>query len=135
MNTLYLKSKLSFLESIKNNELCTGIFKHLCHDLKNTKNTKSFQNDMLLLQNHFNRDIGVISAGSSGFGGSLKRELTTGNDGLKDSIMLCLNNINNKFYKSTESKTKQFFVPDEGPVKISCTDDKGRNRDIWIKVK
>jgi penicillin-binding protein 1C len=43
--------------------------------------------------------------------------------------------INNKFYKSTDSKTKQFFVPDEGPVKISCTDDKGRNRDIWIKVK
>ncbi|HKP32300.1 MAG TPA: penicillin-binding protein 1C [Chitinophagaceae bacterium] len=43
--------------------------------------------------------------------------------------------INNKFYKTTPVKTKQFFVPDEGPVKISCTDDKGRNRDIWIRVK
>jgi penicillin-binding protein 1C len=43
--------------------------------------------------------------------------------------------INNKFYKSSGAKSKQFFVPDEGPVKISCTDDKGRNRDIWIKVK
>lgn len=43
--------------------------------------------------------------------------------------------INNKFYKSSEARTKQFFVPDEGPVKISCTDDKGRNRDIWIRVK
>lgn len=43
--------------------------------------------------------------------------------------------INNKFYKSSEAKAKQFFVPDEGPVKISCTDDKGRNRDIWITVK
>jgi penicillin-binding protein 1C len=42
--------------------------------------------------------------------------------------------INNKFYKSSGAKAKQFFVPDEGPVKISCTDDKGRNRDIWIKV-
>ena len=30
---------------------------------------------------------------------------------------------------------KQFFVPEEGPVKISCTDDKGRNRDIRITVK
>ena len=30
---------------------------------------------------------------------------------------------------------KQFFIPDEGPVKISCTDDKGRNRDIKITVK
>ncbi|MGB8192212.1 MAG: penicillin-binding protein 1C [Chitinophagaceae bacterium] len=43
--------------------------------------------------------------------------------------------INNKFYKSSGAKAKQFFVPDEGPVKISCTDDKGRNRDIWIKVR
>jgi len=43
--------------------------------------------------------------------------------------------INNKFYKSSEAKSKQFFIPDEGPVKISCTDDKGRNRDIFIRVR
>jgi penicillin-binding protein 1C len=43
--------------------------------------------------------------------------------------------INNQFYKSGDVGTKQFFIPDEGPVKISCTDDKGRNRDIWIRVK
>jgi penicillin-binding protein 1C len=43
--------------------------------------------------------------------------------------------INNKFYRTTAAKSKQFFVPGEGPVKISCTDDKGRNRDIWITVK
>ncbi len=43
--------------------------------------------------------------------------------------------INNRFYKTTEAGSKQFFLPDEGPVKISCTDDKGRNRDIWIRVK
>ena len=43
--------------------------------------------------------------------------------------------INNKFYKASDAKGKQFFTPEEGPVKISCTDDKGRNRDIWIKVK
>ncbi|MGH2553559.1 MAG: penicillin-binding protein 1C, partial [Chitinophagaceae bacterium] len=43
--------------------------------------------------------------------------------------------INNKFYKSSPAGEKQFFVPDEGPVKISCTDDKGRNRDIKIIVK
>ncbi len=43
--------------------------------------------------------------------------------------------INNKFYKSCEAKSKQFFIPEEGPVKISCTDDKGRNRDIIINVK
>ena len=43
--------------------------------------------------------------------------------------------INNKFYKTTVPGEKQFFVPDEGPVKISCTDDKGRNRDIKIMVR
>jgi penicillin-binding protein 1C len=43
--------------------------------------------------------------------------------------------INNKFYKAAGAGEKQFFVPEEGPVKISCTDDKGRNRDIWIKVR
>jgi penicillin-binding protein 1C len=43
--------------------------------------------------------------------------------------------INNQFFKSGEAHNRQFFIPDEGPVKISCTDDKGRNRDIWIRVK
>jgi penicillin-binding protein 1C len=43
--------------------------------------------------------------------------------------------INDKFYKSGESGSREFFIPDEGPVKISCTDDKGRNRNVWIRVK
>jgi penicillin-binding protein 1C len=43
--------------------------------------------------------------------------------------------INNRFYKSATAGSKQFFYPGEGPVKISCTDDKGRNRDIWIRVR
>jgi penicillin-binding protein 1C len=43
--------------------------------------------------------------------------------------------INNQFYKAVDANTKQFFIPQEGPVKISCTDDKGRNRDIWIQVR
>ena len=43
--------------------------------------------------------------------------------------------INDQFFKTTTATDKHFFIPDEGPVKISCTDDKGRNRNIWIKVK
>ena len=43
--------------------------------------------------------------------------------------------INNRFYKSCDPNEKQFFMPEEGPVKISCTDDKGRNRDIKIVVR
>jgi penicillin-binding protein 1C len=43
--------------------------------------------------------------------------------------------INDEFYKTSNAGEKQFFVPKEGPVKISCTDDKGRNRNIMIRVK
>jgi penicillin-binding protein 1C len=43
--------------------------------------------------------------------------------------------INDQFYKISNAGEKQFFVPKEGPVKISCTDDKGRNKNIMIRVK
>ncbi len=43
--------------------------------------------------------------------------------------------INNKFYKSAMAGEKIFFQPPEGDVKISCSDDKGRNRDIIIVVR
>ncbi len=43
--------------------------------------------------------------------------------------------INDQFYRSAPASGKIFFVPTEGPVKISCADDKGRNRDVWIRVK
>ncbi len=43
--------------------------------------------------------------------------------------------INDQFYKVGDAGSRQFFIPQEGPVKISCTDDKGRNRNVWIRVK
>ncbi|RYY54029.1 MAG: penicillin-binding protein 1C [Chitinophagaceae bacterium] len=43
--------------------------------------------------------------------------------------------INDRFYKSANAGEKQFFVPGEGTTRISCTDDKGRNRDIKIQVR
>jgi penicillin-binding protein 1C len=43
--------------------------------------------------------------------------------------------INDRFYKATNRGQKQFFVPEEGPVKISCSDDKGRSKTISIRVK
>ncbi|MDB5283320.1 MAG: pbpC [Bacteroidota bacterium] len=43
--------------------------------------------------------------------------------------------VNNKFWKQSDAHKKEFFTPEEGTVKISCTDDKGRNSDIWFKVK
>jgi hypothetical protein len=99
-NTLYIKSKLSFLESIKKNEICSQIFNYLCSDLNNTKkDSKSFQKDVLLLQSHFDIDIELIFAGPSRLRDLLIKDLHTEN-GLCDSIMLCLNNINKKYYKN-----------------------------------
>ena len=43
--------------------------------------------------------------------------------------------INDKFYKKARPVQKVFFKPGEGMVKISCTDDKGRNANVHIKVK
>lgn len=43
--------------------------------------------------------------------------------------------IDDVLYKTTKPREKQFFVPKEGSVKISCTDDKGRNTNIRITVR
>lgn len=42
--------------------------------------------------------------------------------------------INNEFYKKTDKTEKIFFTPTAGEVKISCTDDRGQNADIFITV-
>jgi penicillin-binding protein 1C len=42
--------------------------------------------------------------------------------------------INNKFLSGCDINEKLFFTPSPGELKISCTDDKGRNSDIWIRV-
>ncbi|MBL0134016.1 MAG: penicillin-binding protein 1C [Chitinophagaceae bacterium] len=43
--------------------------------------------------------------------------------------------INNRFLKSADAHSKQFFIPEEGTNKISCTDDKGRNREVSVVVR
>jgi penicillin-binding protein 1C len=43
--------------------------------------------------------------------------------------------VNDKLYKRSDAHAKEFFTPSEGELKISCSDDKGRNSNIWIKVK
>jgi len=42
---------------------------------------------------------------------------------------------NNKLIGKAKANEKLFFKPEDGENKISCTDDKGRNTDIWINVK
>jgi len=42
--------------------------------------------------------------------------------------------INDKFLKEATRGQKLFFTPSAGMIKISCSDDKGRNTDIVVKV-
>ncbi|MBN1597097.1 MAG: penicillin-binding protein 1C [Bacteroidales bacterium] len=43
--------------------------------------------------------------------------------------------IDKKFYRSAKAGEEIFFLPGEGKVEISCSDDKGRNTDIFIFVE
>jgi penicillin-binding protein 1C len=43
--------------------------------------------------------------------------------------------IDNKFYKTANPESRIFFKPQRGKIKISCSDDKGRNSDVWVWVR
>ena len=43
--------------------------------------------------------------------------------------------INDKFYAAVPANQKMFFAANESLLKISCSDDKGRNTNIEIRVK
>jgi penicillin-binding protein 1C len=43
--------------------------------------------------------------------------------------------INDKLLQKATPNTPIFFEPTAGKIKISCSDDKGRNTDIFVKVK
>jgi penicillin-binding protein 1C len=43
--------------------------------------------------------------------------------------------INDKLFQKSKPTDAVFVSPPPGRVKISCSDDKGRNTDIWIAVK
>jgi len=43
--------------------------------------------------------------------------------------------VNDQFVKTAKKNESVFIVPTLGKLKISCTDDKGRNSNSWIEVK
>ena len=76
MEELNIFTKLSFLESIKNSSVSTDILKYLCK-----RYSKSFVQDVKLLESHFQTEISVIF------------------DGILDSIYSCLNKYKSNTYK------------------------------------
>lgn len=43
--------------------------------------------------------------------------------------------INDKLLQKSTPNKPVFFIPESGKIKVSCSDDKGRNTDIFIKVR
>lgn len=43
--------------------------------------------------------------------------------------------VNDRFVGASAAREHLFFVPEAQEIKVSCTDDKGRNKDIRIRVK
>ena len=97
---LYICSKLSFLETIKNNGLSQFIFDRLCLDLNNTKKkSKSFKKDILLLEQYFGTDIAVILASPSRLKAEIKGTFRE-RDQLSETVFFCLKNFHIPFYKN-----------------------------------
>jgi penicillin-binding protein 1C len=43
--------------------------------------------------------------------------------------------VNDKYIARSKPDDAVFFKPDDGRLKISCTDDKGRTANVHISVK
>ena len=97
-DNLYLFTKLSFLSSIKNNEITSHIFKSLTQ-MKKNKLSKSFYQDIKFLEERLSSDILDIYRESEGYKKSLRLKLRE-RDGVSDSIDTCLRNYKNKYYKT-----------------------------------
>ena len=110
---LYISTKLSFLDSVKNNCISSDIFNYLCVNKSNSKRySKSFVQDIKVLENHFNYEISAIFENPLSFKKLLKKR--TPPDGILDSINSCLKNYKSKMYKKIlEELTKSQFIKDD----------------------
>ena len=111
---LYLSTKLSFLNSIKNNSVSYSIFNQLCHiKTKRNRYSKSFVQDIILLEKHFENEISIIFENPFIFKKLLKQYFLK-HDGISDSINECL-----KYHKSKTMKqwlvnvTKPNFIRED----------------------
>ena len=95
---LYIFSKLSFLNSIKNNEISSHIFLSLCSSTRN-KFSKSFVQDIKVLEHRFLSKIGDIYLECNSYKKIIKKSFEQ-RDGIADSINTCLDKFKSKTYKN-----------------------------------
>ena len=114
-NQLYLSLKLSFLNSIKCNEISLYIFKNLILNKKRTiKHTNSFKNDIKFLENYLKTEIETIFADPTHFKIKLKHETFNEENGIVDSITTCfLNYKNSEYRKFLNNIINPYFLKDD----------------------
>ena len=95
---LYISSKLSFLNSIKQNKITSNIFSFLCNTHRN-RFSKSFFQDIKVLEKRFNSKIGDIYSELDSLRKLLKRSFDL-SDGITESINTCLINFKSKKFKN-----------------------------------
>ena len=96
---LYIKSKLSFLNSIKNNNISLYIFKKLNINKSITKKSKSFKNDIKFIVSYFKTDIETIFADPTFYKNKLKKNTFNDENGIVDSITTCFNHFKSPKYR------------------------------------
>ena len=109
---LYIASKLSFLNSIKENEICSHIFSKLI--LENRKKlSKSFIQDIKLLEKRFDSNIEDICFECKSLKSGLKRAFNI-HSGITDSINTCLINHKSKISRDMlHDLTKPKFLKED----------------------
>ena len=109
---LYIFTKLSFLKSIKNNELSLYIFKTI-NEQEIRKKTKSFKIDIQLLEKKFSTNVNTIFLNPSNFIKTLKETFIEEN-GIVDSITHCFQDFKNfELKKTLKSLIKPKFLNDD----------------------
>ena len=98
LENLYVYSKLSFLKSIKQNVITSFIFSELCSSKRN-RLSKSFVQDIKVLEKRFNSKIGDICLELDYFRKLVKRSFDS-RDGIADSVNTCLINYKSKKFKN-----------------------------------
>ncbi|RNA36853.1 hypothetical protein BpHYR1_025929 [Brachionus plicatilis] len=106
---LYVFSKLSFISTTKFNRMASVIYQDLCLNKPTMENKlKSFNQDIVLFESHFTSEMSLINSNVEAFKKDLKLQFKQEN-GLTDSVKLCLKNINdNKYFTLLINLTKSF---------------------------
>ncbi len=110
---LYIKTKLSFIRTLCFNEISNDIFIYLSKNKNVSNRSKSFKKDIDMLEDFYKKDISVIHKDAKKLEMEFLKKFQT-NDGISDSIRLCLINYREEIYREMlDNIIKPEFIRDD----------------------